>query len=45
MLILGLNHGKIGSSAALYKDGKIIAGHLKKDLIAKKRPENFPITP
>jgi len=42
MLILGLNHGEINSSSALYKDGKIIAGAPEERFNRQKRSKGFP---
>ncbi|HIE02602.1 MAG TPA: hypothetical protein EYP59_20345 [Thiotrichaceae bacterium] len=42
MLILGLNHGEIGSSAALYKDGEIIAGAPEERFNRQKKTRKFP---
>jgi carbamoyltransferase len=42
MIILGLNHGEINSSAALYKDGRIIAGAPEERFNRQKRTKNFP---
>lgn len=42
MLILGLNHGELNSSAALYKDGKIIAGATEERFNREKMTTQFP---
>jgi len=42
MIILGLNHGEINSSAVLYKDGKIIAGAPEERFNRQKRTKYFP---
>ncbi len=42
MIILGLNHGEINSSAALYKDGKILAGAPEERFNRNKRSKDFP---
>jgi carbamoyltransferase len=42
MLILGLNHGELSSSAALYKDGKIIAGASEERFNREKKTKKFP---
>ncbi|MCC5943280.1 MAG: hypothetical protein JJU37_17180 [Balneolaceae bacterium] len=43
MIILGLNHGEINSSAALYKDGKIVAGSAEERFNRIKKSKSFPI--
>jgi len=42
MNILGLNHGEINSSAALYKDGKIVAGVPEERFNRQKKTKVFP---
>jgi carbamoyltransferase len=42
MIILGLNHGEINSSAALFKDGKIIAAAPEERFTRQKRTKDFP---
>ena len=42
MLILGLNHGEINSSAAIYRNGKIIAGSPEERFNRHKRSKDFP---
>ena len=42
MNIIGLNHGEINSSSALYKDGKIIAGAPEERFNRQKRTKDFP---
>src|SRR5690554_5613474 len=43
MIILGLNHGEINSSASIYKDGKIIAGSTEERYNRLKKTKSFPI--
>ncbi len=43
MIILGLNHGEINSSAAIYKDGQIIAGSTEERYNRQKKTKSFPI--
>ena len=42
MYILGLNHGEINSSAALYHNGKIIAAAPEERFNRIKRSKSFP---
>ena len=42
MVIIGLNHGEINSSAAVYKDGRIIAGAPEERVNRVKRSRDFP---
>ncbi len=42
MLILGLNHGEINSSAALYKSGKIISASPEERFSRQKQTNKFP---
>ena len=42
MIILGLNHGEINSSAALYKNGKILAGAPEERFNRQKKTKTFP---
>lgn len=42
MIILGLNHGEINSSAALIKDGKVLAGVPEERFSRNKRTKSFP---
>ena len=42
MKILGLNHGEVNSSAALYKGGKIIAAAPEERFNRQKRTKSFP---
>jgi len=42
MYILGLNHGEINSSAALYHNGKIIAAASEERFNRIKRTKSFP---
>jgi carbamoyltransferase len=42
MIILGLNHGEINSSAAIYKDGKIVAGAPEERFNRQKKTNAFP---
>lgn len=42
MIILGLNHGEFNSSAAIYKDGKILAGSPEERFNRKKITKDFP---
>lgn len=43
MIILGLNHGEINSSAAIVKDGKVIAGCTEERYNRQKKTKDFPI--
>ena len=42
MLVLGLNHGEIKSSAALVEDGRVIAGAPEERFNRQKRSRAFP---
>jgi carbamoyltransferase len=42
MIILGLNHGEINSSAAILKDGKLIAGSTEERYNRQKKTKSFP---
>ncbi len=42
MIVLGLNHGEINSSAALYKDGEFIAAAPEERFSRQKRTKAFP---
>ena len=42
MIILGLNHGEINSSAALFKSGKIIAGAPEERFSRMQKTKSFP---
>ena len=42
MLIIGLNHGELTSSAALYKDGEIIVASPEERFNRQKKSRNFP---
>ena len=42
MYVLGLNHGEINSSAALYHKGKIIAAAPEERFNRDKRTKKFP---
>ena len=42
MIILGLNHGKINSSAAVLKDGKLLAGSPEERFSREKKTKKFP---
>ncbi|RZD44400.1 MAG: hypothetical protein CXT78_06685 [Thaumarchaeota archaeon] len=42
MIILGLNHGEINSSAVLLKNGKILAGAPEERFIRIKKTKSFP---
>lgn len=43
MLILGLNHGEFNSSAAILKNGEVIAGSPEERFSRKKLTKDFPI--
>ena len=43
MIILGLNHGEINSSASIYKNGKIIAGSTEERYNRLKKSKSFPL--
>jgi carbamoyltransferase len=43
MIVLGLNHGELNSSAAIYKDGVIVAGCSEERFNRKKKSKDFPI--
>ncbi|MCH8902744.1 MAG: carbamoyltransferase [Bacteroidetes bacterium] len=43
MIVLGLNHGELNSSAAIVKDGKVIAGAAEERFNRQKRTKDFPI--
>ena len=42
MIILGLNHGEINSSAAILKNGKILAGTPEERFTRNKKTKSFP---
>ena len=42
MIVLGLNHGEINSSAAIVKDGKLVAGCPEERFNGKKKTRDFP---
>lgn len=42
MIVVGLNHGEINSSAALVKDGKIIAGAPEERFNREQKTKSFP---
>ena len=42
MLVLGLNHGEINSSAAIVKDGRVIAGAPEERFSREQRTKSFP---
>ena len=43
MNIIGLNHGEINSSSALYKDGKIIADGDKESVMKAMFPQQAKV--
>ncbi|MBL4652853.1 MAG: hypothetical protein JKY53_08305, partial [Flavobacteriales bacterium] len=42
MIILGLNHGEYNSSAAIVKDGKLVAGSCEERYNRQKKTKEFP---
>ncbi len=42
MIVLGLNHGEINSSAAIIKDGKLVAGSTEERFNRQKKTSVFP---
>jgi carbamoyltransferase len=42
MIVLGLNHGEINSSAAIVKDGEVIAGSPEERFTRQKKTKVFP---
>ena len=42
MIVLGLNHGELNSSAAIVKDGQVIAGVAEERFNRQKKTKDFP---
>ena len=42
MIILGLNHGEINSSAAIIKNGQVLAGSPEERFTRNKKTKSFP---